>query len=473
MHKNYVAGEWVVSDDWIERLNPSNLDDVVGRYAVANDRLLDQAVEAAREAQKSWRLALPETRARILDSIADAIQGRKEEMAVLLSREEGKTLAEARGEINFAASVFKYFAGEAIRIGGKAGRSIRKGVDVEVLREPVGVVGLITPWNVPFLTPAWKIAPALAYGNSVILKPSEFTNGSAFNLATILDQSDLPKGVFHLLMGAGAGLGARLAAHPGLDGLSFTGSTATGRRIAAAIAPHKSLQMEMGGKNPLIIMNDADLDAAADAAWRGAFQASGQRCTASSKIIVHREAFEPFSERLIKLVNQTPVGDPLMPETAIGPVVNETQYQRVLSYVEAGRCEGVVLAGGRLPELKNRGHFVAPVLFGDISRESALNREEIFGPVATITPVSDFEEALMYANDTEFGLSASIYTASLKWAVEFKRRSTAGIVQVNMPTFGGDYHVPFGGNGISSSGARELGGAENFYTKTKTAYTAF
>jgi aldehyde dehydrogenase (NAD+) len=371
--------------------------------------------------------------------------------------------------------VFKFYAGEAVRLAGVAGRSLRPGADVEVIHEPLGVVGLITPWNFPFSIPAWKTASALAYGNCVILKPSELTNGSAHALARVMAGSGIPKGVFQLVMGTGAQVGSPLVRHPGVDGISFTGSVQTGRSIAEQLRSQSTrLQLEMGGKNPLVVMGDANLEAAADAAIGGAFLATGQRCTASSRLIVHDAVHDTFVAELTRRAQQLRVGHALAPETQIGPLVSETQLERVLRYIEIGRTEGGRIAtGATRVRTGKRGHYLAPTLFVETSPAHTINREEIFGPVASVIRVSSFEEALSVANDTEFGLSASIFTGSLDHAIAFKHGSRAGIVGINMPTYGADYHAPFGGHGISGLGSPELGTyARQFYTTAKTAYIA-
>lgn len=473
--KNYIAGEWVAGAETIERRNPSDTDEIVGRYACASMADIDSAVAAARVAQPAWSELGPQERCDLLDAIGNSILARREPLALLLSREEGKTLAESRGEVEFTASIFKFYAGEAARLNGHAGRSLRPEADVEVRHEPLGVVGLITPWNFPLSIPAWKAAPAMAYGNCVILKPSELTNGSAHALAAILHDAKVPKGVFQLLMGGGARIGGALARHPGVDGVSFTGSVATGRAISEQLRNQRTrLQLEMGGKNPLVVMADADLEAALDVAVRGAFHATGQRCTASSRIILQDSIHDAFVAKLTARIQQLRVGHALDATSEIGPIVSEPQIERVLRYVEIGRAEGAKLAvGGQRLTMKTRGHYMSPTLFVDTQNSQAINREEIFGPVAATIRVRSFEEALAVANDTGMGLSASIYTGSLKHAIAFKRHSRAGIIGVNMPTFGADYHAPFGGRGESGSGSREMGTyAREFYTTVKTVYVA-
>jgi alpha-ketoglutaric semialdehyde dehydrogenase len=472
---NYIAGEWVGAAETIERRNPSDTDELVGIYACAGLSDVDAAVCAARQAQPAWADTGEQERADILERIAAAILVQREQLAALLSREEGKTLAESRGEIEFSASVFKFYAGEAVRMAGRAGRSLRAGAEVEVRHEPLGVVALITPWNFPFCIPAWKAAPALAYGNCVILKPSELTNGSAHALTKIIHDAGLPKGVFQLLMGAGGKIGGSLARHPDIDGISFTGSVATGRAISEQLRSQRTrIQLEMGGKNPLVVMADANIDAAVDVAIRGAFFATGQRCTASSRIILQDAVHDEFVERMKRRMRELRVGHALDPASQIGPLVSEAQLERVLRYMEIGRAEGSTLAaGGERMEAKTPGHYMSPTLFVDTTNVQTLNREEIFGPVAATIRARGFDEALAIANDTPMGLAASIFTSSLKHAIAFKRHSRAGIVGINMPTFGADYHAPFGGRGESGTGSREMGTyAREFYTTVKTVYIA-
>jgi aldehyde dehydrogenase (NAD+) len=458
-----------------ETRNPSDLDEVVGTYAEADASAVNAALQAARAAQPAWAAATPWQRAQVLDAAGTEVLARAEDLGRLLAREEGKPLAEAKGEAFRAGQILKYFAGEALRLQGETGDSVRPGVRVQVDREPLGVVGLITPWNFPIAIPAWKAAPALAFGNAVVLKPSEVAPGCAVALAEILRRAGLPEDVLQVVNGRGAVTGAALAEHPDLDGLSFTGSQVVGRRLAELASFRMlRLQLEMGGKNPLVVLDDADLDRAVEAAVQGAFFSTGQRCTASSRLIVTEGIHDRFVAALQARTKALRVGAALDPETELGPVVNEAQLAKNLRWIERGRSDGGhLLCGGELLNRPTRGHFLSPALFLHTTNAMAINQAEVFGPVACVLRVRDFEEALSTANDTPFGLSAGVCTSSLKHAEAFRRRSRAGMVMVNLPTAGVDFHVPFGGTKGSSLGPREQGAlARDFYTAVKTSYLA-
>jgi alpha-ketoglutaric semialdehyde dehydrogenase len=413
-------------------------------------------------------------RANLLDAVGNTILARKDELGRLLSREEGKTLPEGIGEVVRAGQIFKFFGGEALRLAGEKIQSIRTGVDVEVTREPLGVIGIITPWNFPVAIPAWKIAPALCYGNCVVFKPAELVPGSAWALSDIIIKAGIPAGVFNLVMGRGSVVGETIINDQRVDAISFTGSVATGRAIAAkAIARMAKLQLEMGGKNPLVVLDDADLAVAVNCAVNGAFFSTGQRCTASSRLIVGANIHDRFVAALSERLGSLKVDDALTPGTDIGPVVDETQLKQNLDYIGIGQREGAKLAyGGEMLKRAKQGHYLAPALLTEATNAMRSSREEIFGPVASVIRVKDYDEALAVANDTDFGLSAGIVTTSLKHASHFKRQSQAGMVMVNLPTAGVDYHVPFGGRKGSSYGPREQGRyAREFFTVVKTAYT--
>jgi aldehyde dehydrogenase (NAD+) len=473
MKQNLIAGEWLDGPDAVENRNPADIAEVIGLYARASAAQVGDAVMAARAALPGWAGASPQLRSDLLETVAQQILARKDEIGRLLAREEGKTLAEAVGETARAAQIFRFFAGEAIRVAGDAIASVRPDVDVEVTREPVGVVGLITPWNFPIAIPAWKIAPALAYGNTVVFKPADLTPGSAHLLAEILHDAGVPAGVFNLVMGRGSVVGDAIVSHPQVDAISFTGSVPVGRGLAAQAAQGmKKIQLEMGGKNPMVVLDDADLDIAVPAALNGAFYSTGQRCTASSRIIVQAGIHDAFLDRLATEAAALNVGNPLDSKTHIGPVVSEKQLANNLEYVDIAAAEGADVIGGHRLRGETEGYFQQPAIFANATNDMRSSREEIFGPCASIIRVSDFDEALAVANDTEFGLSSGICTASLKHARAFKRFSTAGMVMVNLPTAGVDYHVPFGGRRGSSFGSREQGRyAAEFYTAVKTAYS--
>lgn len=472
---NYIGGEWVDTGQAVPNINPSDLDDVVGHYCQGGASDADVAITAANDAFPAWRNTTIQERSDLLDRIGTAILARREELGRLLSREEGKTLPEGIGEATRAGQIFKFFAGEAVRTGGELSPSIRPGISVEISREPVGVIGLITPWNFPIAIPAWKIAPALAYGNCVILKPAALVPGCAHALTEIIDQAGVPAGVFNLVMGPGSKIGERIVNDDRVKAVSFTGSQATGAGVAAACAKKGArYQLEMGGKNPLVVLDDADLDVAVNCAVQGAYYSTGQRCTASSRFVVTEGIHDRFVEAVSKTLQTLTVGHALEEGTDIGPVVDEKQMQQDLAYIEAGRKEGAhLLIGGELLERPTRGHFLSPALFVDTKPEMVINREEIFGPVATVQKVKDYEEALTKANDTVFGLSSGICTTSLKHARHYQANAQAGMVMVNLPTAGVDYHVPFGGTKQSSFGPREQGSyAREFYTTVKTSYVS-
>ena len=473
-YSSYIAGQWVEGEGDHANENPSDLATPVGHYGRLDAERTSQAVDAAAAAFPKWSLSNPQQRADILDAVGSEILARKEELGRMLAREEGKTLPESIGEAARAGQIFKFFAGEALRIPGEKLASTRPGVDVEITREPVGTVGIIAPWNFPLAIPAWKIAPALAYGNTVVFKPAEIVPGCAWAIAEILSRAGLPEGAFNMVLGSGRTVGQALVTHKSLDALTFTGSVPTGHALLKQAAERAlKVQLEMGGKNPLIVLADADLDKAVECAVNGAFFSTGQRCTASSRLIVENAVYDEFVARMQARLAKIRVGDPLEAGIDIGPVASGDQLKTNLSYIQAGHEDGgELLAGGEMVECKTQGHFLAPTLFS-AKPDDRIVREEIFGPVAAVLRADDYEQALAMANDTEFGLCAGICTTSLKYATHFKRHAQAGMVMVNLPTAGVDPHVPFGGRKASSYGPREQGRyAVEFYTTVKTAYTA-
>ena len=471
--KNYINGRWETGITTGLSSNPSDLDEVVAEYARADSNQAEIAVRAAADAAPAWGLSTPQRRADALDQIGSEILARKDELGTLLAREEGKTLPEAVGEAARAGNIFKFFAGEALRAAGEHLPSVRPGVEVDITREPVGVVGIIAPWNFPLAIPAWKIAPALAHGNSVVFKPAELVPACAAALSEIISRAGLPAGVFNLVMGSGRQIGQALVDSPLVDAISFTGSVGTGEAILkAATARRAKVQLEMGGKNPLVVLADADLDQAVDCALQGSFFSTGQRCTASSRLIVDAAIHDRFVSKLRDRMRALKVGHALERGIDIGPVVDRSQLDTNLGYLEIARNEGAEhIIGGELLERPTRGHFMAPALFL-AQPQHRIAREEIFGPVACVLKAEGFEHALALANDTPFGLCAGVCTSSLKLATQFKRQARVGMVMVNLPTAGVDYHVPFGGRKASSHGPREQGRyAAEFYTTVKTAYT--
>jgi alpha-ketoglutaric semialdehyde dehydrogenase len=471
-YDNYIGGRWVGSDGRSANTNPSDTTDVVGLYAQGGAQDVSAAVDAAREALPDWSGGGVQRRFEVLDRVGTRIAERAEELATLLAREEGKPVAEARGEVVRAAQLFKFFAGESVRNTGEVVESSRPGLTVEMTREPVGVVGVITPWNFPIAIPAWKIAPALAYGNTVVVKPAEVAPGCAWEIVSMLHDAGLPPGVVNLVMGPGRVVGEALSSSGGVDALTFTGSAAVGSRVArAAVASGTRVQCEMGGKNPLVVLGDADLDVAVEAAVNGAYFSTGQRCTASSRLIVTDDVHDEFVERLRARMATLTVGHALDPATVIGPVVDDRQLTQDLRYIETAGSEGGEVHGGSVVERPTPGYFLEPALVVGTTPDMTINREEVFGPVASVQRVGDYDEALAAANDTAYGLSAGVCSQSLSKVAHFKRHVQAGMVMVNAPTAGVDYHVSFGGRKGSSYGHREQGrAAREFFTVHKTAY---
>lgn len=475
MKQNLVAGEWREAEKAYRNINPSDTTDCVGEYAVATPADVAVAVGAAKRAFAEWSLSTPQQRFTALDFVGTEILARKDELGRLLAREEGKALPEAVGEVVRAGQIFKFFAGEAVRLSGEHIPSVRPGVEIDTFRQPIGVVALITPWNFPIAIPAWKTAPALAFGNTVVLKPAELTPGCAWELAEIISRSGIPKGAFNLVMGKGSAIGEPLVANPDVAGVSFTGSIGVGRAIAKTCAERLAkVQLEMGGKNPLVVLDDADLDTAVGAAVNGSFFSTGQRCTASSRLVVTAGIHDRFVAAMVARMKTLVVDDALAPGTEIGPVVDETQLRKNLDAVAVGRKEGARLEFGGETLRRNRpGFYMAPALFTGTDNAMTINRDEIFGPVASVVRVRDYDEALAVANDTPFGLTAGICTTSLRHASHFRMHAQSGMVMVNLPTAGVDYHVPFGGRKGSSYGSREQGrAAAEFYTTVKTCYTS-
>jgi alpha-ketoglutaric semialdehyde dehydrogenase len=475
LHKNYIDGEWLEGSSAKENINPSDVSDVVGLYAQADAKQTQDAIAAAKAALPGWSGTTPQQRADVLEAIGVELLARRDELGTLLAREEGKPKANGVAETMRAAQIFKFFAQETLRVEGTHVASVRPNVDVTVTREAVGVVGLICPWNFPVAIPAWKMAPALAFGNTVVFKPADLVPGSAWALVEIASRAGLPKGVLNLVMGRGSVVGQTMLESKDVNAISFTGSVETGAKVAMASAARGAkFQLEMGGKNPLIVMADANLDAAVAGAVDGAFFQTGQRCTASSRLIVDAKIHDAFVEKTVAAMQALKVDHALKDGTQIGPVVDDKQLAQDEKYIDIARKEGATLAwGGERLNRDTKGHYLSPALFTNTTNGMRINQEEVFGPVASVIKVSGYDEALAVANDTVFGLSSGIYTSSLKYASDFRKKSQAGMVMVNLPTAGVDYHVPFGGRKGSSYGAREQGRyAAEFYTAVKTAYVS-
>jgi acyl-CoA reductase-like NAD-dependent aldehyde dehydrogenase len=475
VHGLFIGGMWMEGARVASDINPSDTSDVVGRYAQGDASHVAAAVAAAKEAAPLWASSTPQQRFDVLDFVGSEILARREELGRLLAREEGKTLPESVAEVMRAGAIFKFFAGEALRTAGEHIPSVRPAVEIDMIREPLGVVGLITPWNFPAAIPAWKTAPALAFGNAVVLKPAELVPGTSWAIAEIISRSGLSPGVFNLVPGKGSVIGEALVMNPDVAGISFTGSVQVGTQLAAKCASRLArIQLEMGGKNPLVVLDDADIAVAVNAAVNGAVFSTGQRCTASSRLVVTAGIHDRFVRAMVEKLASLRVDDALAAGTDIGPVVDSSQLEKDLGYIALGKEEGGKLVfGGERLRRAHEGFYLSPALFSETTSRMRLNAEEVFGPVAGILRVKDYEEALAVANDTPFGLCAGICTTSLKHALHFRTNSQAGMVMVNLPTAGVDYHVPFGGKKGSSYGTREQGRyALEFYTTVKTCYTA-
>lgn len=473
VQKNFIAGEWLEGDSTIENRNPSDLSDLIGTYAQASQAQLDKAFEAAEAAQKIWANTGLEARQTALMNIGNELMERSTELGTLLSREEGKPLAEGKGEIYRAGQFFTYYAAETLRQIGDTADSVRPNIEIDVRREPVGVVAIISPWNFPTATAVWKIAPALAFGNAVIWKPANLVPASAVALADIIARQDLPKGLFNLVMGPGSSIGQALVESTAINAISFTGSVDIGKQIAtSAIGNLTKVQMEMGSKNALAVMEDGDLDLAVTCALGGAFGGTGQKCTASSRLIVHEKIHDEFVEKLATATTSMVVDHALKDGTQLGPVVSETQLNENMAYIDLAKSEGgEILCGGERVTRETEGYYMTPALVANTSNDWRINREEMFAPIACVIKAGSYGEALGLVNDTNFGLTSGIITKSLARASHFRRNARTGCVMINLATAGTDYHVPFGGRGDSSYGPREQGGyAEEFYTTVKTSY---
>ena len=470
---NFVGGEWrpALSGRTYERRSPWCPSEVVGEFPASGAADVNAAVEAAAAAFPGWSRTPAARRGTILNKAADAIEARAEQIARDMTLEMGKPVRESRGEALRAAQVFRFFSGEGWRPQGERFEQTTTGTPVYTVRRPLGVVGLITPWNFPAAIPAWKVAPALVYGNTVVLKLAQDAPLTGLHLAAALDEAGLPPGVLNVVVGRGSEVGTPLVRHPLVRAVSFTGSVAVGEQVRAeAAALGKRVQLELGGHNPLIVMADADLDRAAEAAFSGAFWSAGQKCTATRRIFVQQAVYDEFRRRLLERIERGTVGDPADPATEVGPLVNESQLEEILAGIERGRADGgTVLAGGGRAD--DEAYLVAPTLFEGLADDAFLSCEEVFGSVTSLYPFADLEEAIERANAVAFGLSASIFTSSLAAARRFVDSLEAGILHVNSQTPGADVHVPFGGIKGSGYGPHEQGRAAlDFYTEVVTVY---
>ncbi|MDA8668118.1 aldehyde dehydrogenase family protein [Alphaproteobacteria bacterium] len=471
-NSNYVAGQWVEGSGSINNINPSDTADKIAEYTSATADQFELAVQSAIQAQKEWEKVGIEKKSQILIKIGDELIHKSKDLGELLSREEGKPLAEGIGEVARAGQQFQYYGSECLRLYGEKIPSTRPGFQVEISREPLGVIGIISPWNFPIAIPAWKAAPALMCGNAVILKPASLTPASAIELTKIIANQDIPDGLFNLVLGSGGDIGHKIATHKDIVAITFTGSVEVGKKLYQDASPQlKKMQMEMGSKNPLVVMDDADLQTAIACASNGAYGGTGQKCTASSRLIVHENIYKDFVDGLIENIKNIKVGHALDEGTQMGPASNQSQYESNLNYVEIGKGEAKLAFGGNPMNMRTAGYYMEPTLFIDGDNKSRINQEEMFGPIACVIPAKDLENALEIANDTDFGLSSGIITQSLAKAEHFKQNIKTGVSTVNLPTAGLDYHVPFGGRKASSFGPREQGTyARDFYSQVKTSY---
>ncbi|HUG53855.1 MAG TPA: aldehyde dehydrogenase family protein [Vicinamibacteria bacterium] len=474
---NYIGGEWRAAENSATSpdVNPARTDEVVAVFPSAGAEDAARAAEAAARAYPGWSRTPMPKRGEILLKAAALLEQRLDEVAEALTREEGKTLAESKGEVARGVSLFRYYAGEAMQPTGEMYPSASPATVLWAERVPLGPVALITPWNFPVAIPTWKLAPALAFGNTVVLKPAELTPLTAWHLADVLEKAGLPAGVFNLVVGRGSRVGQALVESPHVKAISFTGSNTVGTRLATqCVERGVKYQLEMGGKNPVIVLEDADLDKAVDLTIAGAMLSAGQKCTATSRVIVHHGVAAGFRDRLAARAAALKVGDGMKADTYMGPLVSADAEKTVLDYIEVGKAEGArLLTGGTKlrGEGYDRGFFVAPTVFDNVRPDMRIAQEEIFGPVVGVMEAKGFEEAVALANQTRFGLSASVVTRDLGLAMRFVREIEAGIVHVNSQTAGAEPQVPFGGFKQSSSGTREQGkAAREFFTQVKTVY---
>jgi aldehyde dehydrogenase (NAD+) len=468
-----VGGQARAGSQRAQDLNPARPSEVLAETLLADAAIAAEAVEAARSAFRAWRSASPSERADVLRRAGDVLERDADEIGREFAREEGKTLAEAVGETRRAAAILRYYAGQTFEPEGEVYPSASPATLLYSRREPLGVVVAITPWNFPLAIPAWKIAPALAFGNTVVWKPAELVPLTSLRLLDAFAQAGLPAGVLNVVVGRGSVVGNSLVTHRDVAAVTFTGSNAVGREVQLDAVRHgKKVQLELGGKNPAIVLADADLELAAEQVARGAFLSAGQKCTATSRVIVERSVHDELAARVAELARSWRLGDPLDEATKVGPLVSDTQLDSVLGYLDLARRERATVhaGGGRADEL-GEGYFVQPTVLSGLDAQSAVVREEIFGPVAALLPADGYEEAVALANDTPFGLTAALFTRDLGKALRFTREIRAGVVKVNQETAGLEFHVPFGGMKESSSGSREQGKvARDFFTEWKTVY---
>jgi methylmalonic acid semialdehyde dehydrogenase len=480
IYRNFIGGQWIESESsrTAQNINPANTDDVLGTVRQATREEARRGVEAASQAFREWRATPAPTRGRILARAARLMEDNKEELAQLLTREEGKTISESRGELQRSINVAEFCAGESRRMNGETIQSELPANFAYTIKQPLGVVACVTPWNFPVAIPVWKIAPALVAGNTVVFKPASLTPATAVRIVEIFEEAGIPKGVLNLILGSGSDAGDEIINHPAVKAVSFTGSNEVGIRLyEQASRRGAKVQCEMGGKNPVIVLEDADLDLAVESTAQGAFGSSGQRCTATSRAVVINDIADEFVSRIVKRAEGMRIGAGSDPATEMGPSVDENQFKTVLSYIDVGREDGAELkCGGTRAEGDglDKGYFVRPAVFDRVTPDMRIAREEVFGPVLSVLRVKDFDEAMQVANDSEYGLSSSIFTNDAVRIFRFVDEIETGMTHINSPTTGGEAHIPFGGIKGTGIGDREQGStALDFYTDLKVVYVDY
>ena len=478
--KIFINGSWIdsISGRTTENINPANTDDVIGTIELASREEAKAAVEAAYNAFRDWKRTPAPARGKIVGRAARLMEERKEDLAQAITREEGKTISEARGETQRAINVVEFCAGESRRLTGETIPSELPHNFAYTIKEPHGVVACITPWNFPVAIPAWKLAPALVAGNTVVFKPATLTPGTAVMLTEIFVDAGIPKGVFNMILGSGREAGDEIVSHPAVRALSFTGSTETGLKLYEQVAPRGvKVQAEMGGKNPVVVLEDCDMALAVESTAQGAFGSTGQRCTATSRAVVIDKVADEFVQKIVERAKSFKLGPGDDPNNHIGPSVDEGQFNTVLKYIDIGREDGATLmCGGRRASGNglDRGYFVEPTVFDHVTSDMRIAREEIFGPVLSVLRVKDFDEAMRVANDSEYGLSSSVFSNDANMIYRFVDEIESGMTHINSPTTGGEAHIPFGGTKNTGLGAREQGStALDFYTELKVVYVDY
>ncbi|CAN5685262.1 aldehyde dehydrogenase family protein [soil metagenome] len=480
VYHNFTNGEWTesASEKTVRNINPANTNDIIGTIKLATREEARDAVESAYDAFRDWKNTPAPTRGKIVAKFARLLEDNKEELSKILTREEGKTLAESRGELQRSINVAEFCAGEARRLNGETIQSELPANFAYTIKEPHGVVAIITPWNFPVAIPVWKIAPALVAGNTIVFKPAEITPATAVRICELFEEAGIPKGVLNLILGSGSEVGDEIANHPAVKAISFTGSTEIGLKLYKQVAGRGAkVQCEMGGKNPVVVMEDADLDLAVESTVQGAFGSTGQRCTATSRAVVVDKIADEFVQKVVERAKKMRIGDGADEHTEMGPSVDEKQFKTVLKYIDIGREDGAeMLTGGKRAEadgLEN-GYFIEPTVFDKVTSEMRIAQEEIFGPVLSVIRVKGFDEAMIAANDSQYGLTSSIFTNDPNLIFRFVHEIETGMTHINSPTTGCEAHIPFGGVKLTGIGAREQGStALDFYTEIKVVYVDY